>query len=147
MGLMDRLLGRARQVQPPAASKGNELVDLACNLLATQIALGTASAGGSNRKRLQEPYARGYVFGFVDAVLQKGGIADETHALALITIAHTKLFGVEMGSLLVGDALNDQSPDTIFAQGRRVGGTDLIRWLNDSKTPPLKLADYLNGAS
>ena len=146
MGLMDWFRGMGRQVQPPA-SKGNELVDLACNLLATQIGLGGAPDGGPNRKRLEEPFARGYIFGFLDAILQKGGISDQTHALALITLAHGKLFGLAMGALFVGDALNDQSRDSIFAQGQTVGGTDLIRWLNDSKTPPLMLADYLNRAS
>jgi hypothetical protein len=144
VGFMDRVFGRARQAKP-AAAKGNELVDLACNLLAAQIDLGSASPGDTNRKRLEEPYARGYVFGFIDALLQKGGIADETHALALITVVHGKLFGVAMGSLLVGDALNDQSPDSIFTTGRGVGAADLIRWLSDSKTAPLMLADYLNG--
>jgi hypothetical protein len=136
MGFMN-LFKRARQPTKPLATNGDELVDLACNLLATQIDLGSASTTGPNRKRLEEPYARGYVFGFVDAVLQKGGIADETHALALITVAHSKLFGVAMGSIFVGDALNDQAPDSIFTKGRGVGAADLIRWLNDTKRPHL----------
>jgi hypothetical protein len=130
-----------------AEFKGNELIDLACRLLSTQIYLGNASADVPNRKRLQEAYARGYIFGFLDAVFQKGGIADETHALALITVAHVKLFGVEMGSLLVGDALNDQSANWTFKKGQAVGGADLVRWLNNSEVPPLMLADYLNGAT
>jgi hypothetical protein len=60
MGIMNRIFGKARQAKP-AAAKGNELVDLACNLLATQIDLGSVSVGDTTRKRLEEPYARGYM--------------------------------------------------------------------------------------
>jgi hypothetical protein len=148
MGLMDKALGKARPAKPEAA-KGAELVDIACDLLATQIDLGGASLGNGNRGRLEEPFARGYVFGFIDALLQKGGIADETHALALLTVAHGNLFGQPMGVLFITDALADQSPDSVFTKGRGVGASDLIRWLNENSTtsgPPLLLTDYLNGA-
>jgi hypothetical protein len=90
------------------------------------------------------PHARGYVFGFVDALVQRGGVADKTHALALISVAHAKIFGKAMGSVFIVDALSTHSPDSVFTKGRATGATDLERWSADSGIPALMLSDYLN---
>jgi hypothetical protein len=128
----------------PKSADAKELVDVACNLLTTQIGLGNALPGGANRQRLEMPYARGYVFGFVDALVRRGGIADEVRMLALISIIHAKVFGKAMGSVFMVDALSSHSPDSPFTKGRATGETELKRWVADSGVPPGMLSDYLN---
>jgi hypothetical protein len=112
MGTMDRFFRKASKQQSTSTStRGDELVALACDLLSTQIDLCNASINGVNRKRLEEPYARGKA----------------------------------MGALFIGDAISDQSPDSMFREGRRAGAAELFQWLRDDKIPPLMLTDYLNG--
>jgi hypothetical protein len=131
----------------PKSADPRKLVDLACDLVTTQIALGNALPGGANRPRLEMPYARGYVFGFVDAVARSGGIAEETRALALISVVHAKIFGRAMGSVFIVDSQSTHSPDSVFARGRAAGEADLKRWVADSGVPPAMLSDYLNSPS
>jgi hypothetical protein len=149
MGLFDRLFGarsaKRSTTAPAAQSKSHELADMAVNLLMTQIDLGGGMPGGAHRSRLGEPYARGYLFGLPDALFQRGKVAGDTEALALITIVHVQLLGREHGAKFVGAALSDQA-DPEFARGRADGGADVYRWLSDGKVPPLMLSDYLNRA-
>jgi hypothetical protein len=58
-------------------------------------------------------------------------------------LAHIKVFGQEMGSMLVGDALGDRG-DSEFIRGRTAGAGDLTRWLDDRAYTPLSLTDYLH---
>jgi hypothetical protein len=131
----------------PKSADAKDLVDLACNLLTAQIGLGSALPGGANRQRLEMPYARGYVFGFVDALLRRSGITDETRIVALISVIHAKVFGKAMGSIFIVDAQSNHSPDSAFTKGRATGETDLKRWVGDSGVPPAMLCDYLNSTS
>jgi hypothetical protein len=132
-----------RKAPIPKSGDPRELVDLACNLVTTQIALGNALPGGANRPRLEMPYARGYVFGFVDALVRRGGIA-ETRVLGLISVVHATIFGKGMGSVFIADALASHSPDSAFAKGRTAGEAELKRWVAKSSVPPALLSDYLN---
>jgi hypothetical protein len=131
----------------PKSADAKELVDLAYNLLTTQIGLGNALPGGANRQRLEMPYGRGYVFGFVDALVRRSGITDETRIVALISIIHAKVFGKAMGSAFIVDSLSSHSPDSAFTKGRATGETELKRWVADSGVPPALLSDYLNSTS
>ena len=146
---MAAFLKRLFQKAPiPKEPDGNEIISIACGLLATQINLGSASPpDGVNRRRLEMPFARGYVFGFIDALVQKGRISDETHALALISVAHAKIFGKAMGAVFIADALASQSPDSSFSKGRAAGAADVIGWFGDKGVLPLGLSDYLNSAT
>jgi hypothetical protein len=143
-GFIKRLF---RKAPIPKSADAIELVALACNLLTTQIGLGSALPGGANRQRLEMPYGRGYVFGFVDALVRRGGIADETRILALISVVHAKIFGKAMGSVFIVDALSSHSLDSVFTRGRTTGETDLKRWVADSGVPQFTLSDYLNSLS
>ena len=130
----------------PKSADPKELVRLACNLVTTQIALGNALSGGANRQRLEMPYARGYVFGFVDALVRRDSIA-ETQILGLISVVHAKIFGKAMGSVFIVDALSSHSPDSAFTKGRATGEIDLKRWVADNGVPPAMLSHYLNSPS
>jgi hypothetical protein len=134
-----------RKAPIPKSADAKELVDLACNLLTAQIRLGSALPGGANRQRLEMPYARGYVFGFVDALMRtKGIITEEKRILALISVIHAKVFGKAMGSVFMVDARSSHSPHSAFTKGRATGETDLERWVADSDGAPTMLCDYLN---
>jgi hypothetical protein len=86
VGIFKRLLGYEDSSHEgpvaPKSKKGSEFVDLASNMLMTQIDPGNALPGCPSRQRLGKPYARGYMFGFLDAFLQKAGVTDEIEALA-----------------------------------------------------------------
>jgi len=119
-----------------------EAVDLSVTMLRLNIDLALAGRSGPNRGRLVKPFARGYIFGFSHACIQRFGVTDEMQSLALITLVHIKVFGQEMGSLLAGDTLGEEG-DSEFIRGRTAGAGDLFRWLDDRAYTPLSLTDYL----
>jgi hypothetical protein len=127
--LFQRLFGATRDaIALPHFDAGNRAVQISATILRECIDLGSAWPGGPNRGRLAKPFARGYIFGFSDACIQRFGVLDELESLALITVVHTKIFGHKIDSLLVGDALRDQH-DAEFGRGRTAGAEDLFRWL------------------
>jgi hypothetical protein len=143
MELFQRLLGATRDaIALPNFDAGNEAVDISATILRECIDFGAAWPDGPNRERLAKPFARGYLFGFSDACIQRLGVLDELDSLALITVVHGKLFGQKIGSLLVHDALRDQR-NAEFGRGRTAGAEDLLRWVNDRSSTPVLLIDYL----
>ncbi len=144
MGLFQRLFGATRDaIVLPNFDAGNKAVDISAAILLKSIDLGSGGPNGVNQRRLFNPFARGYLFGFSDACIQRLAVLDELQSLALITLIHTKIFGHEIGSLLVGGALRDQR-NAEFARGRTVGARDLFRWLDERSYTPLALTDYLH---
>ena len=142
--LFQRLFGTTRDaIALPHFDAGNRAVQISATILHECIDLGSAWPGGPNRGRLAKPFARGYIFGFSDACIQRFGVLDELESLALITVVHTKIFGHKIDSLLVGDALRDQH-NAEFGRGRTAGAEDLLRWLDDRCYTPLALTDYLD---
>jgi hypothetical protein len=131
-------MGRAS----PKIDVGAEAVDLSVTMLRLNIDLAWAGRAGPNRGRLVKPFARGYIFGFSDACIQRFGVTDVMQSLSLITLVHIKVFGQEVGSLLAADTQGD-TRDSEFIRGRTAGAGDLIRWLDDRAYTPLSLTDYL----
>jgi hypothetical protein len=74
-------------------------VEISAAMLRKCIDLGSAGPDGRNRGRLAQPFARGYMFGFSDACIQRLGVIDELESLALITLVHVRMFGHKIGSL------------------------------------------------
>jgi hypothetical protein len=141
--LFQRLFGATRDaIALPNFDAGNKAVEISATILRECIDLGAAWPDGPNRERLAEPFARGYIFGFSDACIQRLGVLDELDSLALITLVHVRIFGHKNGSLLVGDALRDER-NAEFGRGRIAGAEDLFRWVNDRSNTPLILIDYL----
>lgn len=123
----------------------DELADLAAELLKEMIHIGDASPGGPNASRLRNPYARGYVFGFVYALIQESHITSESNGLNAMTAVHIEIFGPDSGPTFLDQALSDEVPDSVFTQGQIAGARDILRCLSDSTTLPLALMDYLHG--
>jgi hypothetical protein len=143
MELFQRLFGATRDaISLPNFDAGNKAVEISATILRECIDLGAAWPDGPNRERLATPFARGYIFGFSDACIQRLGVLDELDSLALITLVHVRIFGHKFGSLLVGDALRDER-NAEFGRGRTAGAEDLLCWVNDRSNTPLILIDYL----
>jgi hypothetical protein len=141
--LFQRLFGATRDaIVHLHFDAGSRAVELSATILRECIDLGSASPGGPNRGRLAKPFARGYIFGFSDACIQRFGMLDELELLALLTEVHAALFGQKIGSLLVGDALRDQ-PNAEFRRGQIAGAQELLRWLDDRSYTPLLLVRFL----
>ena len=142
MGLFQRLFGATRDAITLPNFDGSKAVSIAATMLRECIDRGSAGPDGPNRARLAKPFARGYLFGFSDACVQRFAVFDELESLALITVVHGTLFGEKIGPLLVHDALRDQR-DPEFARGRTAGAEDHHRWLNDRTFSPRSLTDHL----
>ncbi len=143
MGLLQRLFGATRDAITLPNFDGSKAVNISATMLRECIDRGSAGPDGPHRARLAEPFARGYLFGFSDTCIQRFAVFDELESLALITVVHGKLFGQQIGSLLVHDALRDQR-DAEFARGRTAGAEDHLRWLNDRSNTPLLLTKFLH---
>ena len=143
MELFQRLFGATRDaVSLPNFDAGNKAVEISATILRECIDLGAAWPDGPNRERLAQPFARGYIFGFSDACIQRFGVLDELESLVLITAVHAKIVGHKMSSSLVGDALRDER-NAEFGRGRTAGAEDLFRWLDDRSYTPLLLTRFL----
>jgi hypothetical protein len=143
MGLFQRLFEATRDVIAlPNFDAGNKGVEISTSILRECIDRGSAGPDGANRRRLVKPFARGYMFGFSDACIQRLGVLDELESLALITVVHARIFGHKVGSSLVGDALRDER-NAEFGRGRTAGAKDLFRWLDDRSYTPLLLTRFL----
>ena len=142
MRLLQRLFGATRDAIALPNFDGSRAVNLSASMLCECIERGSAAPEGPNRGRLAKPFARGYLFGFSDACIQRFGVFDELEALALITVIHGKIFGHKIGPLLVHDALRDQG-NTEFGRGRTAGAGDLLRWLANRSCAPMLLTEYL----
>jgi len=141
--LFQRLFGATRDaIALPNFDAGNKAVEISATILRECIDLGAAWPDGPNRERLAKPFARGYIFGFSGACIQRLGVFDELDSLALITLVHVRIFGHKIGSLLVADALGDER-NAEFGRGRTAGAEDLLCWVNDGSNTPLILIDYL----
>jgi len=143
MELFQRLFGATCDaIALPNFDARSKAVNVSATILRECIDLGFAGVDGPIRGRLAKPFARGYIFGFADAWIQRFGVLDELESLAFITVVHAKLFGHKIGSLLVGDALRDER-NAEFGRGRTAGAEDLLRWLDDRSNTPLLLTRFL----
>jgi hypothetical protein len=141
--LFQRLFGATRDaIALPDFDAENKAVEISATMLRACIDLGFAGADGPNRERLAKPFARGYLFGFSDACIQRIRVLDGLDSLALITLVHVRIFGHKIGSSLVVDALRDER-NAEFGRGRTAGAEDLLRWLNDRSYTPLLLFRFL----
>src|SRR5450631_938413 len=102
MELFQRLFGATRDaIALPDFDAENKAVEVSASMLCECIDLGFAGRDEANRGRLAKPFARGYIFGFCDACIQRLGVFDELESQALITLVHIRIFGHKIGSSLV----------------------------------------------
>jgi len=127
MGLLQRLLVQLVTRSRFRISNGSKAVNISATMLRECIDRGSAGPDGPRRARLPNPLHAGIYLDFPTPVFNDLECFDELESLALITVVHGKLFGQQIGSLLVHDALRDhratpsslvdgpQAPRIIFA--------------------------------
>lgn len=143
MGLLSRLFGTNLQaIRLPYFDPGSRAADLSVSLLSEAIERGSAGNDGPNRGRLATLFVRGYLFGFSESCIQRFGVFGEIEPLAFITVVHTKMFGGQIGWLLVQDALRELG-QAEFDRGQTAGAEDFLRWMNERSHIPRSLTDYL----
>ena len=143
MGLLSRLFSTDLEaIRLPDFSRGSKAAELSAFMLRDAINRGSAGLDGPNRGRLATLFAGGYLFGFSESCIQGFGVFGEIESLALITVVHTKMFGGQIGWLLVQDALRDPG-HAEFDRGQAAGADDFLRWLNGRSYAPRSLTDYL----
>ena len=143
MGPFQRLFGAACDaITLPKFDRESNAAELSALMLREAIDRGSAGSDGPNRGRLATFFARGYLFGFSESCFQAFGVFGEVESLALVTVVHTKMFGGQVGWLLVQDALRMQG-QAEFDRGQAAGADDFRRWLSDSSNTPRSLINHL----
>jgi hypothetical protein len=77
------------------------LAEFALDELKQIITAGFAKAGCPNRRRLEKPFAQGYVFGFVYALIQEHAVKDETNGGRLMTDVCVEVYGPVVGPAIL----------------------------------------------
>jgi hypothetical protein len=143
MGLLSRLFGTDRDsIMLPNFDPRSKAAELSALMLREVIDRGSARPDGLNRGRLATLFARGYLFGFSKSCIQGFGVVGEIESLALITVVHTKMFGGQIGWLLVQDALREHG-HAEFDRGQTAGADDFLHWLSDRSNTPRALTNHL----
>ncbi len=93
-----------------------------------------------------DDFSVGYVFGFVDVMTQRVGIASWDDAYRIIVILAKALFGRETAEIFCERLFDRQhSPEAIW--GASTGRRDSRSWLRDPTIPPLGWYQYFQGDS
>ncbi len=121
------------------------LAEFAIDALKQIITAGFANAGGPNERRLQTTFAKGYVFGFVYALIQEHGVKEDTNGGRLMTDVCVEIYGPVVGPAILDRALVEEPLESVFTQGQIAGSRDMLRWLADLEAVPVLLVDYLAG--
>jgi hypothetical protein len=109
------------------------------NVLKIQSALIDRSS-----KKWTDDFSIGYVWGFIDGMLQKGGINSDAQQLVVIDIVLSEIFGKDLGRTVLRRGLDLQKKRyTKFMGGMMTGGQECFNWNEDR--PPLGWAGYANG--
>jgi hypothetical protein len=80
-------------------------------------------------------FSLGYVAGFLDAMMQRAGVEDETVSFAMVSILMMTLFGKEDGASYAGRFLNGQHLSET-RRGLMAGGTDALAYLTNPNQLP-----------
>lgn len=119
-----------------------QAVSLIYSVLSGQISL--AGSKGGTKEILEDEWAMGYIFGYVDSVLQQAQIGGEAASMAVMTAVHEKLFDVE-GVNALRRSLGLQGRRDFLA-GMMAGGEEAASFMQTG-SPTLGLAFYFRNKS
>lgn len=84
----------------------------------------------------KDNFSLGYVWGFVDCLLQNNGYPPGGKGFAIITIVFVKVFGVKEGKDLISRAfLLQESQDDSMIRGMTCGGNEAVAWMTKGISP------------
>ncbi len=93
-----------------------------------------------------DDFSVGYVFGFVDVMTQRAGIASWDDAYRIFVVLAKALFGRETGETFSARLVDhEHSPETIW--GASTGRRDSRSWLRDPTIPPVGWYWYFRGGT
>jgi hypothetical protein len=117
----------------------SDVARIGVEMISMQLELSSTSA----EHALGHLWALGYCFGVFDALGQRAKFDQYTDGLLLMTIGFQYLVSDIMGGAdKLGLAIDSQG-DNEFADGSKLGGSEIYAWLADSKNIPLGLQSWL----
>lgn len=96
--------------------------------------------------KMNTPYVRGYIFGFIDAALQYANVSIENDErfFSLMAFGHMALLGEGSGFDYVSNSAMMQ--DNIdFQRGQSDGGGEYFDYLSENIKSPCKLSSHFHG--
>ena len=88
-----------------------------------------------------DDFSVGYMFGLVDEMTQRVGLAAEGDAARIFFVVAKALFGHETGAILIA-RFAERGDCAAAMRGDSIGRGDSRAWLADPTTPPLGWCDY-----
>lgn len=96
--------------------------------------------------KMDTPYVRGYIFGFIDAALQYSNvdIGDDERFFSLMKFGHMELLGEDDGiDYVSASAMMQDNID--FQRGQADGGGEYFDYLSENIRSPIKLIKHFHG--
>lgn len=129
------------------ADRAREIAYFASGLLGAQKITFTDEYG-MLREKARDKWSLGYVGGFADAALQKGGIPHDTSAHAAMAIVFMEVFGQQDGATYFGKFMDlQQANDPDLFAGLSLGGNEFIDWVKDNDKYPLGWGGHVHAVS
>ena len=130
-------------------SKENDVKKTAIEAGSFIIDLQLKASGGTPgfEELFQSPFVRGYFIGVFSGAMQAfkiEGYGDDVKTMAFLVGGHVALIGEKHGLSFAMDSLNYQG-NKDYDLGNRLGGQELIGFLNREITAPRQLMDYIKG--
>ncbi|WP_143502053.1 hypothetical protein [Pseudomonas sp. Irchel 3E13] len=130
-------------------SKENDLKKTAIETGSFVIDIQLKAVGGTPEfeELFHSPFVRGYFIGVFSGAMQAfkiEGYGDHTATMAFLVGGHIALIGEKHGLSFAMDSLNYQG-NKDYDLGNRLGGQELIGFLNREIITPRQLMDYIKG--
>lgn len=116
----------------------------------TLIGIQLILASTRPNKISRDPWALGYCFGFLDAIIQVAKLDQYTDGALLMTVALNGIFGgkedLMKGARIFNIAI-DQQVSSVFQSGVIKGGADFMTYRSDTDRVPRGLFSHLTGSN
>ncbi|HEU0233908.1 MAG TPA: hypothetical protein VFQ94_02120 [Gallionella sp.] len=125
-------------------NESDSFPNLVNSLLSLQLAPSHPNVREAFSTIMVNKFARGYVFGFHDAMLQRFGLVDRTNpgkGLDLMEASYKYIFGDQTGHMLFTSSLYSQD-EASFNKGRTSGAEDCVNFV-ERRIPPMGLSRIL----
>ena len=123
------------------AKKKRWATESAAKVLGIQIELGRGSGADNFKEKGKDLFFHGYIFGFIDSLLQIAGINDKSESLGVMQEVHEKIFYSGVGQKILEIHVSSQGND-VFMAGVFKGGEEANEFMT-AGSPPMGLAAFI----
>jgi len=123
------------------AKKKKWVTESAAKMLGIQIELARGSGAEIFNEKAKDLFFHGYIFGFIDALLQIADIDDQPNSLEVMQDIHELIFYSGVGQKILELHISSQSNE-IFMAGVFKGGGEASEFMTEG-TPPMGLAAFI----